>query len=171
MNRIQATLTGILDFFYPLFRRMMPRQVYHYLACGTINTLSDWIFYFLIYNYVIQQRIIQITDTVAISPHIASLILVTPITFTVGFLLSKYITFSESDVHTHHQLWRYASILMLNFGISYICMKVLCETLCIWATPSKMITTVITTVISFFLQKYFSFRKSENEQNNLADNN
>lgn len=157
---IHSVLINIFDFFFPVFQRWMPKEVYHYLACGTINTLSDWVLYFLIYNYVVHKQIVDL-DFIAFSPHIASLIIVTPITFFIGFCLSKYVTFTQSNIQTNQQIKRYAYILAANFLISYFGLKLCCEVLNIWATPAKMITTVFTTLFSYFTQKYYSFKKKE----------
>ncbi len=147
----------ILDFFYPLFSKFLSREVYYYLACGTINTLSDWFLYFIIYNYIVCKQMVDL-GVVVISAPIASLIIVTPLTFIIGFLLSKFITFKGSNVKTWKQLVRYALILAANFAISYLSMKILCEVCQIWATPSKMITTIFTTIFSYLMQKHYSFR-------------
>lgn len=153
-------LTHILDFFYPPFKRWMSKEVYYYLSCGTINTCSDWVMYFIIHNYIIQKQFIDV-GFIVVSPHIASLILVTPITFLVGFCFSKYITFKQSSLQTSKQVFRYASILCCNWFLTYACMKGLVEVIGIYPTPSKMITTVITTLVSFLLQKYYSFKSNK----------
>lgn len=153
-------LTHILDFFYPLFSRWISKEVYYYLACGTINTCSDWVMYFIIYNFIVQKQFIDL-GFVVVSPHISSLIIVTPITFFIGFCFSKYITFKHSKLHTNKQVVRYASILGCNWVITYFSMKVLVESIGIYPTPSKIITTFITTLLGFVLQKYYSFRSNE----------
>ncbi len=134
--------------------------MYYYLACGTINTCSDWVLYFLIHNFVVQKQFIDL-GFVVVSPHIASLILVTPITFFIGFCFSKYITFKHSTLQTTQQIFRYAGILCCNWCLAYVSMKCLVELMGIYPTPSKMITTVITTLVSFLLQKYYSFKSSK----------
>lgn len=153
-------LIQILDFFYPLFGRWMSKEVYYFLACGTINTCSDWVMYFFIYNFIIQKQFIDL-GWVVISPHISSLIIVTPITFMVGFCFSKYITFKHSTLKTKQQVLRYASILLCNWLITYCCLKIFVEIAGIYPTPSKMITTLITTLLGFVLQKYYSFKRHE----------
>lgn len=153
-------LTHILDFFYPPFKRWLSKEVYYYLACGTINTCSDWVMYFLIYNFVVQKQFVDF-GFVVVSPHILSLIIVTPITFLVGFCFSKYITFKHSSLQTSKQAVRYGFILCCNWFLTYACMKCLVEVVHIYPTPSKMITTVITTLVSFILQKYYSFKSSK----------
>ena len=155
--KIMKIIEKIIDIFYPLFSRWMNKQVYHYLACGTINTVSDWVLYFITYNFIVQKRFLDL-GFVMMSPHILSLFIVTPITFTVGFCFSKYITFSQSNLKTFSQIFRYASLLAFNFLLTYLGLKLLVEVVGFYPTPSKMIITVVTTIIGFIIQKYFSFR-------------
>ncbi|MBP5318756.1 MAG: GtrA family protein [Paludibacteraceae bacterium] len=147
-----------IDFFYPPFRKWLNIEWYHYLACGCLNALQDWVVYSFFYNIVLQRQIVDL-GFFAFEPHTAALLLVTPITFFVGFSFSKYITFRGSKIETWQQLLRYALILLVNFVVSWGCIKLLVEHFGLYPTPSKMITTVITTLISFTLQKYYSFRK------------
>lgn len=150
-------LIRCLDFFYPLFKRWIHKQLYYYLACGAINTISDWVMYFFVYNFVVKKQILEL-GFVALSPHIASLFIVFPFTLSVGFLFSKYISFSGSPLRVRTQAVRYLTIIVCNFLISYFSMKMLVDMLHIFPTPSKMITTVFTSLFSFFSQKYYSFR-------------
>lgn len=153
-------ITYLLDLFYPLFRKYLNKEMYYYLACGTINTCSDWVLYFLIYNFVVQKQFFDL-GVIVVSPHIASLIIVTPITFLVGFCFSKYITFKHSKLETIRQALRYAATLGCNWWITYASMKLLVEGIGIYPTPSKMITTVVTTCVGYLLQKYYSFKSSK----------
>jgi putative flippase GtrA len=79
----------------------------------------------------------------------------------VGFCFSKYITFRHSKLETTRQAFRYAAILGCNWLITYISLKLLVEMAGIYPTPAKMITTVITTLLGFILQKYYSFKSSK----------
>lgn len=150
-------LQKILDWFYPLFSKVMSREFYYYLASGGINTITNWVMYYLIYHYIVCKRFFDL-GVVVMSPHIASLCIVTPITLIIGFLLSKNITFSESKIKARTQFLRYSLIIFANFAISYISMKLLVEQAGLWATPSNMITTIITTIFSYLMQKFYSFK-------------
>ena len=151
------SIVALLDFFYVPVRRFLPRQVYDYLACGTLNTCQDWVLYFLVYHFVVRKQVVDL-HFVAFTPHIASLLIVTPITLAFGFTLSKYITFRGSEVRTRRQALRYALIYAVNFLLTYGSLKLLVETLGFYPTPSKMLTTLLTTLVSFTMQKYYSFR-------------
>ena len=128
-------LQKILDWFYPLFSKVMSREFYYYLASGGINTVLNWVFYFIIYNYIVAKQEVSL-GWLVMSPHIASLVIVTPITLTIGFA---------------------------NFAISYLSMKFWVEAVGLWATPSNMLTTIITTIFSYLMQKFYSFRMSETD--------
>ncbi len=155
-------LQKILDWFYPLFSKVLSREFYYYLASGGINTVLNWVFYFIIYNYIVAKQEVSL-GWLVMSPHIASLVIVTPITLTIGFLLSKNITFSSSKIKTGTQFFRYSLIIFANFAISYLSMKFWVEAVGLWATPSNMLTTIITTIFSYLMQKFYSFRMSETD--------
>jgi putative flippase GtrA len=95
---------------------------------------------------------------VTFSSHIASMLIVFPFTFISGFLLQKYVTFSSSKLKGRVQIIRYLSVVLANLLINYTGLKILVEFIGLFATPSKMIITVITTIFSYFSQKKYSFK-------------
>ncbi len=166
MNKLAHILTKIIDFFYPPFRKVMSEQLFRYAACGGGNLVLDWILYFLVYNFVIGHEIVNLQFTIynlqfaqAITPHIASLCIVFPITLLTGFWLQKNVTFSSSNLHSAQQLGRYIVIVMINLAINYFGLKLCVEALGWYPTPSKMVITLVTVAISYLGQKYFTFVK------------
>ena len=167
MTRLAQIITKIIDFFYPPFRRIMSEQVFRYVACGGGNLVLDWVLYFLVYNFVIGHEIVNLQFTIynsqftqAITPHIATLCIVFPITLLTGFWLQKNVTFTQSDLHSARQLFRYIVIVAVNLAINYFGLKLCVETLGWYPTPSKMCITLVTVAVSYFGQKYYTFRKS-----------
>jgi len=165
MNRLAQIITKIIDFFYRPFQKWIPEQVFRYAACGGGNMVLDWVLYFLIYNFVIGHEIITFQFSIfnfqfaqAITPHIATLCIVFPITLLTGFWLQKYVTFTQSDLHGARQLMRYISIVAVNLAINYFGLKLCVEIFGWYPTPSKMLITLITVAVSYFGQKYYSFR-------------
>ena len=162
MNKLANFITKIIDFFYLPFSKLLPEQLFRYAACGGGNMLLDWVLYFLIYNFVIGHELIRFSifnHPMAITPHIATLCIVFPITLFTGFWLNKYVTFTQSTLHGFRQLLRYILIVALNLAINYFGLKLCVEFWGWYPTPSKMFITIITIFISFFGQKYYSFRK------------
>ena len=165
MNKLAQIITKIIDFFYIPFKRFMPEQLFRYAACGGGNLVLDWVLYFLIYNFVIGHELVNLQFTIynlqfaqAITPHIATLCIVFPITLLTGFWLQKYVTFTGSTLHGARQLVRYISIVAINLAINYFGLKLCVEGWGWYPTPSKMVITTMTVVISYFGNKYYSFR-------------
>ena len=165
MNRLAQIITKIIDFFYIPFKHFMPEQMFRYAACGGGNLVLDWVLYFLIYNFVIGHELVNLQFTIynlqfaqAITPHIATLCIVFPITLLTGFWLQKYVTFTGSTLHGARQLVRYISIVAINLAINYFGLKLCVEGWGWYPTPSKMVITTMTVVISYFGNKYYSFR-------------
>ena len=94
----------------------------------------------------------------AITPHIATLCIVFPITLLTGFWLQKYVTFTQSNLHGARQLVRYILVVLINLAVNYYGLKLCVETLGWYPTPSKMVITIVTVIISYFCQKYFTFK-------------
>ena len=166
MNKLAQIITKIIDFFYRPFQKWIPEQVFRYAACGGGNMVLDWVLYFLIYNFVIGHDLVYITLPfregggvgLCLTPHIATLCIVFPITLLTGFWLQKYVTFTQSDLHGARQLMRYISIVAVNLAINYFGLKLCVEIFGWYPTPSKMLITLITVAVSYFGQKYYSFR-------------
>ena len=54
----------------------------------------------------------------------------------------------------------YFLVVVLNLVLNYIGLKILVDGVGFFATPSKMIVTIFTTIISYFSQKRFTFNKT-----------
>ena len=144
------------------------RQVVRYAVCGGGNMVFDWILYFLIYNFVIGHEIVNLSLVIgrwsieqAITPHIATLCIVFPITLLTGFALQKYVTFTRSRLNSWRQLMRYILIVAVNLAVNYLGLKLCVETFGWYPTPSKMVITIVTVIISYLGQKYYTFRSKE----------
>ena len=169
MQALARFITKIIDFFYKPFSRFCSEEFFRYGACGAGNMVLDWVLYFIMYNFVVGHEIVylnfQIFNSsnfqIAISPHIAALCIVFPITLLTGFWLNKYVTFRHSDLKGWRQFLRYISIVAINLAINYFGLKLLVDVCGVYPTPSKMIITILTIAISYFGQKYYSFRKAK----------
>ena len=171
MNRLAQIITKIIDFFYSPFRKIISEQLFRYAACGGGNLVLDWILYFLVYNFVIGHELVYISlpfregmgvGSLCLTPHIAALCIVFPITLLTGFWLQKYVTFTQSNLHGARQLIRYITIVALNLAINYFGLKLCVETFGWFPTPSKMLITLITVIISYLGQKYYTFKITNN---------
>ena len=184
MPRLAQIITDIIDFFHRPFAKYIPEQIFRYAACGGGNMVLDWVLYFLVYNFVIGHELVYLSFpslwggqewVLCLTPHIASLCIVFPITLITGFWLQKYVTFSNvqgdevqndkgqgtkessASSQTFRQAFRYILIVAVNLTINYFGLKLCVETLGWYPTPSKMCITVVTVIVSYIGQKYFTF--------------
>lgn len=159
---IAQSITKIIDTLYlkPV-ATIIPQQLWRYGVCGVLNMVLDSVWYFLIYHFIVCKQFFDL-GFVVVSPHIASLILVFPITFFTGFWLNRNVAFHSTMTPQGRQLWRYALSVVGAIAINYVSMKILVEVCNIWPTPAKTITTIISSVYSFLAAKFFTFRTSSN---------
>lgn len=154
---MKESLIKFIDAFYFLFRRFLPLKTYRYAVCGGGNLVFDTFLYFIFHNFIVAKQNVDLFFVV-LSPHIASLFFVFPITFVTGFLLQKFITFEKSNLPWKVQFFRYFLVAMGALVLSYICMKFFVDLLGFYPTPSKILTVFIAVAYSYILQNKFSFK-------------
>lgn len=153
-------IVWLIDLFYlPPLRRYIPAHTFRYLACGVGNYfVLDTVLYFVLYNYVVGHRYFDI-GVVVVSPHVAAMVLVFPVTFLTGFWLNRYVAFDSTKQRARVQVAKYALSILGSIVISYLVLKALVEVVGLWATPSKVISSVVTAVYSYLAARYFTFVK------------
>ena len=147
----------VILWFYPPFKKFMPEQTFKYAATGGANTALDIFLYFIFYHFVLNKEIVDL-GFYAISPHIAAFIMSFTITFPIGFVLAKYISFPGSFLRKRVQFFRYGLSVMGSVLLNYIFLKLFVEHFGWYPTPSKMLTTLIAILFSYTAQKYFTFK-------------
>lgn len=155
---LTSLITKAIELFYikPL-RRVISQQVFRYLACGAITALLDAVWYYLIYHYLVCEQFVDLRFVV-VSPHIAALCLVFPITFFTGFWLNRNVAFRVTHISSLPQLAKYALTVVGSILLNYVCMKFFVEFCGVWATPSKILTTAVCAVYSYLVGRYFTFK-------------
>lgn len=158
-NRVRKTIFAALDIFYPLFKRFMPIQTYHYAACGGSNTLFNIFLYHIIYNFVLHKQVLHL-GFIAFKPHVASFLMAFLVTFPIGFYLSMFVVFQGSYLRRRIQFVRYFMVSMFCVALNYILLKFFIEGLG-WhnhPTLALIATAVIVVLFSYISQKTFSFK-------------
>ncbi|MDE6183023.1 MAG: GtrA family protein [Rikenellaceae bacterium] len=155
---LSEMIIGAIDRFYPSFmERFMSRQMFRYGVCGGSNMLLDMVLYFLFYQLLYRKECLHI-GAVTISAEIAAFLTVFPITFFTGLWLAKNVSFRNSTLKNVTQGGRYFMVVLLNIGVKYFGLKLLVEVLGWFPSVSNAVLTILTVLISYLLQKNFSFR-------------
>jgi len=157
LRPVRDIVLSFIDFFHKPFAKWIDRQTFRYLACGGSNTVLDLIIYFVSYNYILHKEMVQL-PFFDMSPHIAAFFMSFSISFPLGFLLSKYLVFQESNLKGRIQLFRYALLVSSCIVLNYVFLKFFVEICHIYPTPSKAITTAIVAVFSYITQRNFTFK-------------
>lgn len=157
LENIGEFIIRIVDWFYFPFLRFIPKVLFRYAATGGANTVFDILLYFIVYRFLLDKQIVEL-GFVAIGAHIAAFLIVFPVTFSTGFLLAKYVTFTTSELQGRIQLFRYGLTVAGSILLNYIFLKLFVEYFGWFATFSKIIVTVIVVIYSYLAQRYFSFK-------------
>jgi hypothetical protein len=162
MGIAKLLIRVVYALYIPIFRRVVSRNIFAYGVCGGANMALDTLWYFLLYHYVVCERFINL-GVVVMSPHIAALCLVFPITFFTGFWLNRNVAFRVTHLHSRRQLLRYALTVVGSILLNYVCMKLFVESFNLWPTPSKILTTIISVAYSYLVARYYTFTTKNNE--------
>lgn len=139
------------------FNRLIPRQTFRYALCGGANMGLDMVLYFLFFHFLYEKSLLDL-GFVVISPQIASFLTVFPITLFTGLWLAKNVSFRNSPLKDRTQCFRYLLVVCINIATKYLGLKLLTEVLAVFPSIANAIMTVVTVIISYLLQKHFSFR-------------
>ena len=156
-------ILGMIDFFYPLFRRWMSPETFRYAACGGSNTLLGLLLYSFLYDRVLKGADLSL-DFYAFKPHVASLFCSTAVTLPIGFLLNKYVVFSQSTVKGRVQLFRYLLLFVFCLFLNFVFLKFFVEVLFWNAIIAQVATTGIVILVSYLSQKHFTFKIEKRDQ-------
>jgi putative flippase GtrA len=155
-------ITAFTDLLYPPFSGLMPRRMFRYAACGGGNLALSWALYWVVHNFVVCKRFFDLGDVcglwIVVSPHVAALFIIFPITFFTGFWLQRNIAFVSSPLRGGVQLWRYLVSVGGSLAVSYLGLKLFVELLHVYPTPSFVIVSIITIAYSYMMQHHFTFR-------------
>lgn len=155
---IRTRIIAFIDFFYPYFRRLMPLQTFRYAACGGSNMVLDIMVFYISLHYILHDKILNL-GFIAFRPWSAALGMAFCISFPVGFLLSKYIVFSASELRGRIQLFRYGLVVMINLLLNYSFLKIMVEYMNFYPTVARIFATGIIVTFSYLSQKHFTFRE------------
>ena len=157
---LASFLRGVLDFFYPLFRRFMPLQTFRYLVTGSTNTLLGIVVYFISYSFWFQGTVFNL-GFYAFKAHSAALLASFMVTFPLGFFFSKFVVFSDSHLRSRIQLFRYLMICVFNLFLNYLLLKVQVEVLLIDPLLAQFFTVTGVVIFSYLAQRNFSFKNKK----------
>ena len=157
MNNISKHIRIFLSFFHKPFSKITTLQTFSYIACGGFVALFDIVLFNVFYYFILSDLSIHIFG-ICISRHVAAMYLPFPFGFLLGFLLSRYVVFHETNLKKSTSLWRYILLVICCQILNYLLIRVFIEYWKFIPVISKIMCTVLVAAFSYFSQKYFTFK-------------
>ncbi len=156
--KLAEKITKLIDLFYvkPL-RGVVPLQTFRYAVCGGGNLVINWLLYALLYDVVLGFDYLNL-GFVYLSRHIAALAVTFPVTLFTGYWLQSRISFKGSPLGDRVSSVRYLVTTLGSLAINYVCLKLFVEWVGLYAPVAQVVTSLITIIYSYILQKYWTFR-------------
>jgi putative flippase GtrA len=156
--KVKEIIDRVVSWFYlPLFKKFIPYKTFQYAACGGGNTVFDILLFATLYNFIFEKENIDL-GFITISPYIAAFLIVFPVTLFTGYWLMNNVVFHGSPLKGHTKMGRYFLVVCTNIVINYAGLKFFVEQFHFYPTPSKILVTIICTLLSYVFQRYFTFR-------------
>jgi putative flippase GtrA len=159
---IRNYIQKLLKLFYPLVNRLMPYQVFAYLAVGAANTVLNIALFSILY-WTLSGRLALLIWGLRVSSISVELATVISFLITVatGFWLSKHFAFTDAGNEKKEkasQFGRYFLVSAQGQFSDYLITKGLIVFLMVNPVAAYLISTVIMLTITYFLQKYYTFK-------------
>jgi len=152
-----SRFTNVILFFYPLFSKIMGKRTFLYAACGGGNLVLSWILFFLFYQFLFEKNNIDLYEF-TVSAYTASAMLCFFVSFSIGFLLMKYVVFTESELRGRIQLFRYGVSSLISSIISWALLKFFIDFLGIYPSISNAVASCLVVLASYIVQKKYTFK-------------
>ena len=148
-----------LDLFYPIVSKIFDKTTYYYAACGVGNLVLSWILFFLFYQFIFGKKLwhIEYLDFV-FTPYTLSAFSCFIISFTIGFLLMKYVVFTKSELKGRIQLFRYGISAVITSSSNWLLLKGFVEIFEFFPSLANVLSTCIVVLISYLIQRNFTFK-------------
>lgn len=157
--KLVSIIHRILDFFYPLFKRFFDQTTYYYAVCGVGNLVLSWILFFVFFQYVFKKQFFNL-DIInfTFSAYTLSALVCFIITFIIGFLLMKFVVFTESGLKGRVQFFRYAVSAVISSTVSWGLLKMFIEVFNFFPSVANIFASCLVVIVSYILQRKFTFK-------------
>lgn len=157
--QLVSLIHKILDFFYPLVKRLFDKTTYYYAVCGVGNLVLSWILFFVFFQYVFKKQFFHLEFiNFTFSAYTISAFVCFLITFTIGFILMKFVVFTKSELKGSVQFFRYAVSAMISGIISWGLLKMFIEFFNIFPSIANILASCLVVIVSYLLQRKFTFK-------------
>lgn len=146
----------------------MPLQTYRYAACGGANMILDIAVFTYVNTYVLDQEVVY-AGPFAFKSYVVAFVVSFILTFPVGFYLSRYVVWQQTETKKRIQVFRYFLIVAACVGLNYVLLNLFILQFHWWPLFSKFVTTIIVVSFSYLTQRNFSFKAADTKPEEIAE--
>lgn len=158
MQKIANLIRNILLYCRGVFKfTFIPAHTFLYAACGGLNLCFDLCIRFIVFHFVLNNKNFA-TRFYTFSPEIASFLVAFCFSFPMGFFLSKYVVWTQSNLRGRKQLARYLMVVLLCVLVNIALIKLFSQGFNFYYMPSSLLAAVFVIITSYLLQRFFSFK-------------
>ena len=152
-------IRAFLDFFYPIVSRIFDKTTYYYAVAGSTNLVLGWVLFWVLDHWVITSKTVELPlfkHPVHSYTVIAAVCGV--VSFLFGFLMMRYVVFTESQLKGRIQFFRYGLSALISATVNWLLIKLMVDTFAWNAYLCNVFASLVVVTISYFLQRKFSFK-------------
>jgi putative flippase GtrA len=152
-------IRAFLDFFYPIVSRIFDKTTYYYAVAGSTNLVLGWVLFWVLDHWVINSKTLELPlfkHPVHSYTVIAAVCGV--VSFLFGFLMMRYVVFTESQLKGRIQFFRYGLSALISATVNWLLIKLMVDTFTWNASLCNVFASLVVVTISYFLQRKFSFK-------------
>ena len=152
-------IRAFLDLFYPLVSKIFDKTTYYYAVAGSTNLVLGWVLFWVLDHWVINSKTVELP---LFEHPVHSYTVIAAVCgvfrFLFGFLMMRYVVFTESQLKGRVQFFRYGLSALISATVNWILIKLMVDTFALNASLCNVFASVGVVTISYFLQRKFSFR-------------
>ena len=139
------------------FSKFLQHKVVKFFLSAGIATLVDVVIYFIIFSLILHKKTIDVFSYQA-SAHEFSLLISYTCGVVINFLLTKYAVFSESNLASRKQFFRFVLIAGIGFFANYGLLRVFVEICNFLPTTSRVFSALSLGIVSFYIHRLYTFK-------------
>ena len=143
-------------------QKLVKSKAFGYLIAAGTATIIDVLVYYLVLNKLLHKNDLVVGSIVLGAPGV-SLATSYSCGLITNFTITKLFVFTDSDLRTRHQFFRFVIVAIAVLFANYGFMKFLIDALGLYPTLSRAISALSIGVLSFMIHKAFSFQIKEGE--------
>lgn len=143
-------------------QKFIKSKAFGYLVAAGTATVVDVVVYYLVLNKVLHKTDLVLGSLALGAPGV-SLATSYSCGLITNFTITKFFVFTDSDLRTRYQFFRFVIVAIAVLFANYGFMKFLIDAIGVFPTVARAISALSIGVLSFMIHKVFSFQIKDGE--------